>query len=138
MPPAKEYSNKSSCPCGSQKSLGDCCLKYIQDKSKAPTAEALMRSRYTAHVLLEIEYLWNTWSPEERIKSSKESIREWASSCEWLGLRILKTLAGSSKDENGLVSFVAIFRQNGDLHEHHEVSVFRQTPEGWLYVNHND
>jgi SEC-C motif-containing protein len=144
MPPAKpldiqlgsHLDSQAICPCGSKKSLGDCCLPYVEGKSPAPTAEALMRSRYTAHVLLAIDYLWNTWSPEERIRSSKADIAAWASSCEWLGLQILETKAGGVKDDQGLVSFIALFRQNGELHQHHEVSVFKKTLQGWLYVNH--
>ena len=97
-----------------------------------------MRSRYTAHVLLAIDYLWNTWSPEQRINSSKQAIHAWASSCEWLGLRILETQAGQVQDAQGLVSFIALFRQAGQLHEHHEVSVFNKTQQGWFYVNHKD
>ncbi|GGY69069.1 hypothetical protein GCM10011613_11730 [Cellvibrio zantedeschiae] len=97
-----------------------------------------MRSRYTAHVLLEIDYLWNTWSPEQRIRSSKQEIQAWASSCEWLGLRILETKAGQPQDSEGLVSFVALFRQHGRIHEHHEISIFKKTLQNWYYVNHKD
>ncbi len=136
MPPTKNLDAQSVCPCGSKNSLGDCCLQYIEGKSPAPTAEALMRSRYTAHVLLAIDYLWNTWSPEERIRSSKADIEAWATSCEWLGLQILETKAGSLSDNQGLVSFVALFRQDGELQQHHEVSAFRKTLQGWLYVSH--
>ena len=97
-----------------------------------------MRSRYTAHVLLAIDYLWGTWSPEQRIRSSKQDIQAWASSCEWLGLRILDTQAGQPQDNEGLVSFVALFRQHGQLHEHHEISLFKKTLQGWVYVDHQD
>lgn len=136
MPPAKQLPIESPCPCGSQKILNDCCLCYIEGKSAAPTAEALMRSRYTAHILLAIDYLWNTWSPEERIRSSKHDILAWASSCDWLELRILDTQAGQPEDTEGLVRFIALFQQDGQLHEHHEMSVFEKTQQGWFYVNH--
>lgn len=138
MPPAKPLDAQSVCPCGSKNSLGDCCLPYIEGKLLAPTAEALMRSRYTAHVLLAIDYLWNTWSAEERIRSSKVDIQAWASSCEWLGLQILETKAGGAQDNQGIVSFIALFRQHGELQQHHEVSVFKKTLHGWLYVSHTD
>jgi SEC-C motif domain protein len=142
MPPAKplgtQLDTQSVCPCGSKNSLGDCCLPYIEGKSPAPTAEALMRSRYTAHVLLAIDYLWNTWSPEERIRSSKVDIHAWASSCEWLGLKILETHAGGVHDNQGLVSFIALFRQHGEVQQHREISVFNKTLQGWLYVGHKE
>lgn len=138
MPPAKQFPMDSPCPCGSQVNLGDCCLPYIEGKYSAPTAEALMRSRYTAHVVLAIDYLWDTWTPEVRIHSSKEDIHRWASSCEWLGLRILETHAGKTEDSQGLVSFIALFREGSQLQEHHEASLFKKTRQGWLYVSHKD
>jgi SEC-C motif domain protein len=136
MPPAKPLTPQSICPCGSQKQLGDCCLIYIEGKSTAPTAEALMRSRYTAHVILAVDYLWQTWSPEMRVKSSKADIEAWASSCEWLGLQILATEAGRATDQHGVVSFIALFRQNGQLQHHQETSVFQKAFDGWKYVDH--
>jgi SEC-C motif-containing protein len=136
MPPTKQLRAQSPCPCGNPKSLGDCCLPYIEGKLLAATAETLMRSRYTAHVIVAVDYLWDTWSPEERGGSSKQDIHAWASSCEWLGLRILETQTGQLKDSQDLVSFIALFRQNGELREHHETSVFKKTQQGWLYVSH--
>lgn len=136
MPPANIANPESPCPCGSQKQLGNCCLPYIQRKLLAPTAEALMRSRYSAHVLMAVDYLWDTWSPEERIRSSREDIAAWASSCEWLGLKILETKAGTEQDSHGLVNFIAIFRQAGQLEQHHEISVFKRSAQTWLYIGH--
>ena len=136
MPPAKPFEPESTCPCGSQKNLGNCCLDFIERKSLAPTAEALMRSRYSAHVFMATDYLWDTWSPEERICSSKNEVAAWASSCEWLGLHILETTAGKEQDTQGLVSFIAFFRQNGQRAQHHEVSLFEKVQQAWLYVGH--
>lgn len=95
-----------------------------------------MRSRYTAHVLAAIDYLWDTWSPEKRVRSSKDDIRDWATSCEWLALNIVETHQGQANDSEGLVSFIALFRQNGKLHEHHEISVFKRSLGSWCYVDH--
>lgn len=97
-----------------------------------------MRSRYTAHVLLAIDYLWETWSPAVRIRSSKADITAWASACEWLGLGILATEKGQPGDSEGLVHFVATFRQHGQVHQHQELSLFRKSGEKWLYIDHND
>lgn len=95
-----------------------------------------MRSRYTAYVLGNIDYLWETWSADTRVRSSKQEIQDWASSCEWLGLRIITTEAGNPEDKQGLVSFIAIYRQGGKLQEHQETSLFTKTPNGWRYVDH--
>lgn len=95
-----------------------------------------MRSRYTAHTLLAIDYLWATWNPEQRMRSSKADIRAWAESCEWLGLQILATQRGGEADDTGLVEFIALFRQGGQVHKHHEVSQFKKSLGKWLYLDH--
>lgn len=124
------------CPCGTQKSLNDCCLSFIAGTRKPITAEQLMRSRYTAHKLLAIDYLWETWSPEQRLRSNKTDILTWAESCDWLGLQILATQQGGANDDTGIVEFIALFRQQGQMHQHHEVSQFKKVLGKWLYVDH--
>ena len=49
--------NKDLCPCGSGKKYGECCEPIIKGKSKALTAEALMRARYTSYVKQEIDFI---------------------------------------------------------------------------------
>lgn len=95
-----------------------------------------MRSRYVAHALLAIDYLWDTWIPEQRLRSSKDDIRAWAESCDWLGLQILSTQQGRADDNEGIVEFIALFRQQGQLHQHHEASQFKKALGKWLYVDH--
>ncbi|AQT59692.1 hypothetical protein CBP51_01175 [Cellvibrio mixtus] len=137
MPPKPPQADRNApCPCGSNQSLGSCCLVFIEGSQLPATAEQLMRSRYTAHGLGAIDYLWNSWSPEQRIRSSKSDVRAWAESCDWLGLQILDTRAGGPTDEQGVVEFVAIFRQQGQVHQHHEVSLFKKSLGKWLYVDH--
>ncbi|HEX7764120.1 MAG TPA: YchJ family metal-binding protein, partial [Cellvibrio sp.] len=70
------------------------------------------------------------------MRSSKSDVRAWAESCDWLGLQILDTRAGGPTDEQGVVEFVAIFRQQGQVHQHHEVSLFKKSLGKWLYVDH--
>ena len=136
MPPTNAVNAQSMCPCTSHQRLADCCLPYISGVRAALTAEQLMRSRYTAHVLLAIDYLWDTWDAQERITSSKEEIRAWAESCEWMELSILSTSAGQEHDAEGVVAFVASYRQHGKLQQHHEISLFRKLENHWRYVSH--
>jgi len=138
MPPTNAVNPQSPCPCGSQQPLAGCCLPYITRQKPAPTAEALMRSRYTAHVLVAIDYLWITWDHQQRQHSTKDEIRNWAESCEWLGLQILSTTAGLEEDKEGIVTFIASYRQDGKTQQHHEISLFKKSENGWLYVSHYD
>ena len=137
MPPKPQLpAADAPCPCGTQKTLKDCCQPFIRGDSDPATAEQLMRSRYTAHTLLAIDYLWATWSPEQRLRSSKADILAWAESCDWLGLQILATRQGGPNDDTGIVEFIALFRQQGQVNQHHEVSQFKKLLGKWLYVDH--
>ena len=136
MPPTKAANPQLPCPCGSKIAIVNCCMPYINRQKLAPTAEKLMRSRYTAHTLLAIDYLWDTWSPEQRARSNKDEILTWAASCEWLGLQIISSSAGSTNDHQGIVAFIASYHQAGKLQEHHEISLFEKDEMRWLYIGH--
>ena len=56
----------SDCPCGSNRSYDECCAPLINGERQADTAEALMRSRYSAYVKQNIPYLGETLHPKHR------------------------------------------------------------------------
>lgn len=120
-----------SCPCGSGRPIAACCGVYLEGHGEAPTAEALMRSRYTAYVLGHADYLLRTWDPAERPpRLDLEKDRT-----EWLGLEIRKTERGGDKDEEGRVEFIARFRLHGSEQALHENSRFRRQDGRWIYVD---
>ena len=53
------------CPCGGG-IFAACCGPFISGSRPAPTAEALMRSRYSAYVTGAADYLLATWHPASR------------------------------------------------------------------------
>jgi SEC-C motif-containing protein len=124
-----------NCPCGSGKRPHECCTFFILHGGTAATAEQLMRSRYTAHTLLAVDYLWRTWSPAMRGTSSPEQIRQWASSCQWLGLEVLACEQGGLNDKTGTVTFCAHYRQAGQALQHLEQSRFRREGGLWHYLD---
>lgn len=126
-------SNK--CPCGSGIEATQCCTQYISGKKSAPTAEALMRSRYSAYVLKELDYLQKTLSPEALDNNDPDSVREWAEKAEWLGLEIHDIQAGQSGDATGIVEFSAKYAVDGETLIHRERSNFRNQDGTWLYVD---
>lgn len=136
--PINKEAKAGPCPCGSKLALEQCCLPLLSGQRKAQTAEQLMRSRYSAHALLQIDYLWQTWSPSQRQRSSPEEIYDWAASCEWLKLEVIATDGGRADDTEGTVTFIALFRHQGQLRHHHETSLFHRTMGCWLYVDHLD
>ncbi|MEF2230584.1 MAG: YchJ family protein [Pseudodesulfovibrio sp.] len=123
------------CPCGSGKEHAECCNLYISGEKPAPTAEALMRSRYTAYVERQIDYLHDSLAPEARENHDPEGVREWAEKAEWLGLEIHGVEAGGESDDEGLVEFSARYVMDGQELNHHERSVFRRVDGAWRYVD---
>jgi SEC-C motif-containing protein len=126
-------SETDPCPCGSGAALTACCKPFIDGTAKAPTAESLMRSRYTAYTLQDIDYLESTLHGAELRDFDKDATAKWARDSTWLGLEIVNTSAGSSDDKDGTVEFKARYERDGVVQEHHEVSLFRKVDGRWLY-----
>lgn len=133
-----------ACPCGGP-SLAACCGPFIAGGALPPTAEALMRSRYTAYTQKNGAYLLATWHPSTRpaepILDEKEPIR-------WLGLEVKSALRLRQRKvdlpddpDSDTVEFVARFKLGGRAHRLHEVSRFRREPDPatgaprWYYVD---
>jgi SEC-C motif-containing protein len=125
----------SQCPCGSQQSYKTCCEPFHRNSKNPETAEALMRARYSAFVLGEIRFLSETLAPESRSDYDEKSTKEWSTSVQWKGLKVLRTEKGSPTDDKGIVEFVATYQKDGVGLDHHEVSSFRKTDKGiWYFV----
>ena len=121
------------CPCGSLLDYAECCEPYIAGMRDAPTAEALMRSRYSAYVEHKIDYIINTCVSEGREKISVESTRKWSENSTWLGLKILSTQGGGVEDTQGMVEFEASYELQGLRELHHENAQFKKVAGKWLY-----
>ncbi len=94
-----------------------------------------MRSRYTAHVRGDVDYIARTLAPESQAGFDRRAVADWATQSEWLGLRIVATERGEAWDDEGIVEFVATYRRDGRAQEHRERSIFRKTGAGeWLFV----
>lgn len=123
------------CPCGSQSKYEDCCRPLIRNERQAATAEELMRSRYSAYVMKEIDYLRSSLHPDHRSDFNQESTRAWAERSEWHTLEILCRAGGGPDDTEGTVDFIATFTDNGTRREHHELSSFKKESGTWYLVD---
>lgn len=112
------------CPCLSGLPYDECCGRFHGGQF-APTAEALMRSRYSAYALGETEYLLATWHPTTRPASLQLD-----SDTRWYRLDILDTAKGGFLDATGIVEFEAFFRGGSQ----HERSAFVKEQGRWLYL----
>jgi len=120
------------CPCGSNLNLAICCGRYHAGLP-APTAEALMRSRYAAYALGNLDYIAATCAgPAAAAFEPKDAERSQLGT-RWLGLDILKTRKGRQGDSEGTVSFIARYQHNGEEAALSETSQFRCIDGRWFY-----
>ncbi len=124
----------SNCPCGTSLPLSECCQPIIDGSKNAPTAESLMRARYTAHAIQNYDFIAESAHPEFREDAKPEEIEEWSSVMEWTSLEILETKDGGPDDETGEVSFCANYKVKGFPQELREDSFFRKEDGKWYYV----
>ncbi|MDO5753117.1 MAG: YchJ family metal-binding protein [Arthrobacter sp.] len=125
------------CPCQSGESYENCCAKFIRSLGTdqqlyPPTAEALMRSRFSAFAVGDASYLLHTWHPSTRPASLQLDADQ-----QWYLLEILGTSAGGLFDSQGVVSFRAHYRSaaNRKLKDSlTETSSFVREGRQWLYV----
>jgi SEC-C motif-containing protein len=123
----------SDCPCGSGLSFETCCGPIIAGEPAA-TAEALMRSRYTAYVRHAYDHLGRSLSSAQRKDYSPDDAKRWSEQSQWIGLKILATEKGGPADKEGLVQFSARFQSEGKEHEHLETAVFTREEGRWVYA----
>jgi SEC-C motif-containing protein len=126
---------KNECPCGSEKTLQACCGPWLSGQKSAPTAEALMRSRYTAYVLKNVDYLVQTTLPASREPGLADDIRSWMNQVAWQKLHVLSAESGGRSDNEGIVEFIAEFVGPHGAERHHERSLFKKVRNVWYYVN---
>ena len=120
----------SACSCGSGKAFADCCGRLIEGSEPAATAEALMRSRYTAFALGKTSYLLSTWHPSTRPASL--DIDEQPAP-KWIGLKVLRH--EQQDDSHAIVVFIARYKVNGRAYKMQETSRFVKENGRWFYVD---
>ncbi len=120
---------ETNCYCGSLLQFPECCGPYISGSRNAPTAEALMRSRYSAYAVHNAEYLWETTAQKMRKHHSKSAILQWAKANHWVKLEIIS----ASKD---IVEFKAYYLDERlQAQVHHEKSRFVNEGGKWYYLD---
>lgn len=119
------------CPCGTGVALGGCCGRFLASRggAAAPTAERLMRSRYTAFAVGDLDHLHATWHPSTRPAALKDD-----PSTTWTGLQVTGTTGGGLFDREGTVAFRAAFRTAGVDDVLVEDSRFVKEDGRWWYV----
>jgi SEC-C motif-containing protein len=119
---------KLACPCGLGDDYDSCCGR-LHAGTPAPTAESLMRSRYSAFAVGDAGYLLRTWHPSARPKSLTLD-----PALRWTRLAVLETHGGGLFDADGTVRFRAIYVQEGRRRVLAETSSFVRDDGFWTYL----
>jgi SEC-C motif-containing protein len=126
-----------ACYCGSGNSYAECCEPIITGEKSAPTAEALMRARYSAHVVNEFDFLEESIHSSTREAVDREKMQQWSDTIKWEGIEVHATKAGGEKDEEGRVAFTARYSVNGVEQELREDASFVRENGEWRYLDGN-
>lgn len=125
---------ENQCECGSGQGYMSCCGQYHQGIMSPPTAEVLLRSRYSAYVREYDQYLSKTWHtstrPKDSIKHNPELI--------WRGLEVMNVDGGGERDAKGEIEFVARYTISGCPEQLHERSRFVREAGEWFYLEGDD
>ncbi|WLS43718.1 YchJ family protein [Micromonospora profundi] len=118
------------CPCGSGQAYADCCAPAHGGDKPAPTAETLMRSRFSAFALGDADYLLRSWH-----SSTRPTSLELDPGQRWIRLEIVETERGGLLDATGTVTFRAHYRDAGRTGTLTETSRFVREDGRWVYLD---
>lgn len=118
-----------TCPCGSGAPYDACCGP-LHEGAAAPTAEALMRSRFSAFALGLTPYLVASWHP-----STRPADLTLDDDVTWRRVQIVDTVAGGPEDADGVVEFRASYRAPDGAGLLHERSRFVRVDGRWVYLD---
>ncbi|MCA4722390.1 YchJ family protein [Mycolicibacterium fortuitum] len=118
------------CPCGTGLPYDECCGPLHSGARQAATAVALMRSRFSAFALGDVDYLLTSWHPDTR--PAELSMDE---DIVWRRLQIVDAEAGGEESTDGVVEFRAQYVHDGKRHILHERSRFERVKGRWRYLD---
>ena len=120
------------CPCG-RGEYAVCCQPLHLGTTHAKTAEQLMRSRYSAFALEQIDYIVQTTALGQQETLDRAAIADWSKRNRWLGLDVLQVNEQVDK-QHAMVEFKANY-DDGQPQQHHECSYFVRLAERWYFLD---
>lgn len=121
------------CPCDPSRDYATCCAPFHTRSQMPARAEQLMRSRYSAYVLQDADYLIYSHHPKQHRRDDRSSLQNLFESLVWQGLEILATRQGGPEDAIGKVEFKAHYLIGTEAACMHERSRFRRYAGRWVY-----
>ena len=116
------------CPCGLPAAYDRCCGRFAAGEP-APTAELLMRSRYTAYVRQDAACLLASWHC-----STRPATLRFDETLRWTRLEVVQTAGGGLLDLVGTVHFRAAQVRGGAAGVLEEHSRFVREQGRWTYL----
>ena len=118
------------CPCGSGETFAACCRPFHHGEAVPATAQLLMRSRYSAFAVGDVDYLRTSWH-----RHTRPAEIELDDDVTWTLLEIIETARGGPFDTDGVVEFRAHYRSPQGRRMRHERSRFTRDSGRWVYVD---
>ena len=129
------FMNEKSCPCKSKKFYKDCCQKYHLNKEFPKNALELMRSRFSAYALKEVDYIIKTSHPKNVCftQSMSDYKKEIENFCNITTFKNLEILDFTEEKDHAFVTFVAYLTTDEKNITFTEISHFENNNNKWLY-----
>lgn len=122
-----------NCPCG-HGPYAECCQPLHLKQQTAQSAEQLMRSRYSAFALQQIDYILETTALGQQSALDRAAIADWSQSNQWLKLEVVQHQPKLNKT-HALVEFKAHYHDGKQAHVHHEISHFVLHQQQWYFLD---
>lgn len=120
-----------NCFCGNELPYQQCCQSIIDGKVVAKNAESLMRSRFTAYVIKNYQYILQTYASQQRAKLTVKGLARSAQGIHWLSLHVLNHQAQEKKSQ---VEFKSYYQIEKSFYVMHELSDFILEAGKWFYT----
>lgn len=133
----------SVCPCRASDAktvdLKDCCGPILAGKSAAPTAESLMRARYSAYAQKNMAFIDGSQIMLPGENFNQADALKWAEGSEWKGMKVVSTKKGTASDNTGIVEFEAYYQDKASGKDlvHKETALFEKVDGAWKFKDGN-
>lgn len=126
---------RQPCPCGHNRTMEQCCFPYISGKALPNTAEQLMRSRYTAYTLANIDYIKATMCGPAATGFDATAAYQWAKTAKWKRLKVTEAYLDPEDSNHAFVTFSAYLIWQGKPQTLSETSEFKCIEKRWFYFD---
>ena len=126
---------KKQCPCNPQVTYEKCCGPYLTGEQFPATAEALMRSRYTAYTQANIPYIQATMRGRAAQSYDPIAAEQWAKTATWKHLKVLRAFPHAVDTTRAYVEFVATFISDKKQQTIAELSEFQFDNGQWYSID---